>query len=195
MIEDTTEIDGITFRFIDTAGIRNTQDKVEQLGISRTYQKLDEAMIVLWIIDRRITDTELHEMKETCQGKKLILVRNKTDLITTEEAPISYQPLVEISAKYGKNMNALETALINCADIPEITENSVIVTNARHYEALNKAQESMQRVIAAMQAGLSGDLVAEDLHICLDQLAEITGTPITPNEVLGNIFKHFCIGK
>ena len=195
VIEDTTEIDGITFRFIDTAGIRNTQDKVEQLGISRTYQKLDEAMIVLWIIDRRITDTELHEMKETCQGKKLILVRNKTDLITTEEAPISYQPLVEISAKYGKNMNALETALINCADIPEITENSVIVTNARHYEALNKAQESMQRVMAAMQAGLSGDLVAEDLHICLDQLAEITGTPITPNEVLGNIFKHFCIGK
>lgn len=195
VIEDTTEIDGITFRFIDTAGIRNTQDKVEQLGIKRTYQKLDEAIIVLWIIDRSVTNTEVNRMQEKCRDKKLILVRNKIDLEQKHIAPIEYRPLVEISAKYGKGIDDLEAALINSANIPEINENSVIVTNIRHYEALTKARESIMRVTESMQMGLSGDLVSEDLRICLDQLAEITGTPITPNEVLGNIFKHFCIGK
>lgn len=195
VIEDTTEIDGITFRFIDTAGIRNTQDKVEQLGIERTYQKLDEAIIVLWIIDRSATDAEVNEMKKKCKNKKLILVRNKIDLEQEHMAPIDYNPLVEISAKYGQGIADLETALVNSADIPEINENSVIVTNVRHYEALTKARESILRVIESMQMGVSGDLISEDLRICIEQLAEITGTPITPNEVLGNIFKHFCIGK
>ncbi|SFF96960.1 tRNA uridine-5-carboxymethylaminomethyl(34) synthesis GTPase MnmE [Prevotella sp. KH2C16] len=195
VIEDTTEIDGITFRFIDTAGIRNTQDKVEQLGIERTYQKLDEAIIVLWIIDRSTTDAEVNEMKKKCKNKKLILVRNKIDLEQEHMDPIDYNPLVEISAKYGQGIADLETALVNSADIPEINENSVIVTNVRHYEALTKARESILRVIESMQMGVSGDLISEDLRICIEQLAEITGTPITPNEVLGNIFKHFCVGK
>lgn len=195
VIEDTTEIEGITFRFIDTAGIRNTQDKVEQLGIKRTYQKLDEAIIVLWIIDRSITDKDVGKMQEKCKGKKLILVRNKIDLNPEDETPIEYRPFVEISAKYGEGFADLETALINSADIPEINENSVIVTNIRHYEALTKARESILRVIESIQMGLSGDLISEDLRNCLDQLSEITGTPITPNEVLSNIFKHFCIGK
>ena len=102
---------------------------------------------------------------------------------------------VYISAKLKQNIKALEEAIYEAADIPEISENSVIITSARHYEALTHADESILRVIEALEFGLSGDLVSEDLRICLHQLADITGGQITPHEVLGNIFKHFCIGK
>ena len=104
-------------------------------------------------------------------------------------------PTIFISAKLKQNIKALEEAIYEAADIPEISENSVIITSARHYEALTHADESILRVIEALEFGLSGDLVSEDLRICLHQLADITGGQITPHEVLGNIFKHFCIGK
>ena len=203
VIEDTTEINGITFRFIDTAGIRQTEDKVEQLGIERTFKKIDEATLILWLIDSTPSLEEIKNIQERCADKKLIIVINKIDsndssanniinqLSTT--AP-SLQHL-EISAKLGTNISQLEQTLYKAANIPEINENSVIVTSARHYEALTHANESITRVIDAMEADLSGDLISEDLRICLEQLSEITGGQITPNEVLGNIFQHFCIGK
>ena len=196
VIEDTTEINGITFRFIDTAGIRRTDDKVEQLGIERAYQKMEEAFIVLWVVDRQPLPEEYAKMQRLTTGKKLITVFNKMDCMTVKSnTAASYSPAVFISAKLKQNIPDLEAAIYRAADIPDINENSVIVTNARHYEALTHADESIQRVIEGMNLGLSGDLISEDLRICLDQLAEITGGQITTNEVLGNIFKHFCIGK
>ena len=203
VIEDTTEINGITFRFIDTAGIRQTEDKVEQLGIERTFKKIDEATLILWLIDSTPSLEEIKNIQERCADKKLIIVINKIDSNDSSANNIINQlsttaptlQHLEISAKLGTNISQLEQALYKAANIPEINENSVIVTSARHYEALTHANESITRVIDAMEADLSGDLISEDLRICLEQLSEITGGQITPNEVLGNIFQHFCIGK
>ena len=188
-IEDTIDIKGITFRFIDTAGIRQTTDEVEQIGITRTYATIDKARIVLWLIDTKPSPEEIKDMQLRCENKSLIIIQNKIDKTSGDFAEI------KISAKMGEGIDALEEAIYKAADIPEITENDVIVTNARHYEALTRAQASIQRVIDGMQMQLSGDLLSEDLRQALDTLSEITGGQITPNEVLGNIFKHFCVGK
>ena len=196
VIEDTTEIHDITFRFIDTAGIRHTDDKIELLGIERTYQKINEATIILWLIDKQPTNEEISEIKKNIRGKKLITVWNKIDLENTPPIPTSLQsPIIYISAKQGTNIPQLEDALFQAADIPEIKEKDIIITSARHYEALTHAHESISRVIEGLQKNLSGDLLSEDLRICIDHLAEITGGQITTNEVLENIFSHFCIGK
>lgn len=191
VIEDTTEIRGITFRFIDTAGIRHTDDQVEQMGIERTYHKISEASIVLWLVDEEPAAEELKEMRQLCEGKRLLIVRNKIDLSTGNLK----NEMIAISAKQGVGIDLLEEALCKAADIPEITENDVIITSARHYEALTRAHEDISRVIEGMQAGLSGDLLSEDMRACLDALADITGGSIVPQEVLNNVFKHFCVGK
>ena len=196
VIEDTTEIKGVTFRFIDTAGIRHTDDQIEKLGIERAYQKMDEATIVLWVVDEQPTAEECAEMQSLTKGKHLITIFNKIDNKVVEPKLVGAGlHTVYISAKLKQNITALEEAIYDAADIPEINENSVIITSARHYEALTHADESILRVIEALAFELSGDLVSEDLRICLHQLADITGGQITPHEVLGNIFKHFCIGK
>ncbi len=201
VIEDTTEINGIVFRFIDTAGIRHTDDKVEQLGIERTFQKLNEATIVIWLMDQIPSEDEQIEIRKRIGNKKLIRVLNKIDLAQSTEntAELSLDtdgaPFLSISAKHNIHIDRLENTLYQTANIPEINENSVIVTNIRHYEALTRADESISRVIDAMKMNLSSDLISEELRISLDQLADITGGQITPNEVLKNIFKHFCIGK
>lgn len=197
VIEDTTEINGITFRFIDTAGIRKTKDKIEQLGIERAYKKLDEATIILWVIDTKPSTEEWEEIQELTTGKQLITVYNKIDSanVYMSNEYNSEPHKICISAKFKQNIDQLEAKIYEAANIPEISENSVIITNARHYEALTHANESIIRVIEAMDLNLSGDLISEDLRICLEQLAEITGGQITPSEVLGNIFQHFCIGK
>ncbi|KGI60244.1 tRNA modification GTPase TrmE [Prevotella sp. DNF00663] len=191
VIEDTVDIHGITFRFIDTAGIRQTRDTVEQLGIKRTYQKLEESSIIIWLFDQQPSEEELQSIYTQTERKKLILVHNKVDLSPT----VNVRNAIHISAKQGNNIEQLENELYKAAGIPEITENDVIVTNARHYEALTMAHESINRVINNLEENVSGDLLSEDLRICLDQLADITGGQITTNEVLGTIFSHFCIGK
>ena len=211
VIEDTTLIDGITFRFIDTAGIRKTDDVVENIGIERTYQKMEEAKIVIWLLDAQPTDAEIEDMKEKNLGKKLLMVFNKIDEISFDKAVLSSdensQPsssislsdenvsILNISARTGENVLDLEQALVRAADIPEITENDVIVTSARHYEALLRADESLSRVLESMDMGMSGDIIAEDLKMVLEELGEITGGQISSQETLNNIFKHFCIGK
>ena len=211
VIEDTTLIDGITFRFIDTAGIRKTDDVVENIGIERTYQKMEEAKIVIWLLDAQPTEAEIEEMKEKNLGKKLLMVFNKIDEISFDKAvlssdeksqtlsPISLSDenvsILNISARTGENVSDLEQALVKAADIPEITENDVIVTSARHYEALLRANESLSRVLESMDMGMSGDIIAEDLKMVLEELGEITGGQISSQETLNNIFKHFCIGK
>ena len=211
VIEDTTLIDGITFRFIDTAGIRKTDDVVENIGIERTYQKMEEAKIVIWLLDAQPTEAEIEEMKEKNQGKKLLMVFNKIDEISFDKAVLSSDEnsqtsssislsdenvsILNISARTGENVSDLEQALIRAADIPEITENDVIVTSARHYEALLRSDESLSRVLESMDMSMSGDIIAEDLKMVLEELGEITGGQISSQETLNNIFKHFCIGK
>ena len=211
VIEDTTLIDGITFRFIDTAGIRKTDDVVENIGIERTYQKMEEAKIVIWLLDAQPTEAEIEDMKEKNQGKKLLMVFNKIDEISFDKAVFSSDEnsqtsssislsnenvsILNISARTGENVSDLEQALVRAADIPEITENDVIVTSARHYEALLRADESLSRVLESMDMGMSGDIIAEDLKMVLEELGEITGGQISSQETLNNIFKHFCIGK
>ncbi|WP_278811743.1 MULTISPECIES: tRNA uridine-5-carboxymethylaminomethyl(34) synthesis GTPase MnmE [Prevotellaceae] len=198
-IEDTTIINGIQFRFVDTAGIRPTDDVVENIGIERTYQKLQEAKIVLWLIDQQPTEAEIEDIKERVADKKLIIVRNKIDKSTahsTFNIQHSTFTTVDISAKYGTNIPVLEQLIVEAADIPQLSESDIVITSARHYSALLLADESLQRVIDSMDLGLSGDLLAEDLRIVIDHLAEITGEErITPQETLQNIFTHFCVGK
>ena len=197
-IEDTIDIQGITFRFIDTAGIRQTADTVEKIGIERTYQAMEKARIILWLIDEEPSKEELQVMQEKCEGKSLIIIQNKIDKeekIPTSTLSSLTTHFVTISAKFGTNIDQLEKEIYTVANIPEIKENDIIVTNARHYNALLRAQEDIQRVISGLEQNLSGDLLSEDLRMILSTLAEITGGEITPNEVLGNIFKHFCVGK
>ena len=207
VIEDTTLIDGITFRFIDTAGIRKTDDVVENIGIERTFQKMEEAKIVIWLLDEQPSASEIEEMKLKNQGKKLLVVFNKMDKLENDKLAFdklthscgsdSSEPEAPlfISARTGENVSSLEQALVKAADIPEITENDVIITSARHYEALLRAHDSLSRVLESMEMGMSGDIIAEDLKMVLEELGEITGGQISSQETLNNIFKHFCIGK
>lgn len=217
VIEDTTLIDGITFRFIDTAGIRKTDDVVENIGIERTFQKMEEAKIVIWLLDEQPSASEIEEMKLKNQGKKLLVVFNKMDKLENDKLAFdkfthscgsdsseseasegdSSEPKAPlfISARTGENVSSLEQALVRAADIPEITENDVIITSARHYEALLRAHDSLSRVLESMEMGMSGDIIAEDLKMVLEELGEITGGQISSQETLNNIFKHFCVGK
>ena len=209
-IEDSTIINGIQFRFVDTAGIRDTDDVVENIGIERTYQKMQEAKIVLWLIDQEPDASKIEDIKQRVAGKKLIIVRNKIDLTnsslndsssakpTIQHSKLNIQnsQSVDISAKYGTNIPLLEQLIVEAANIPQISESDIVITSVRHYSALLKADESLQRVIQSMDIGLSGDLLAEDLRMVIEHLAEITGEEkITPQETLNSIFSSYCIGK
>ncbi|MBQ8991630.1 MAG: tRNA uridine-5-carboxymethylaminomethyl(34) synthesis GTPase MnmE [Prevotella sp.] len=194
-IEDTIDINGITFRFIDTAGIRQTSDEIEKIGINRTYAAIEKARIVLWLIDEEPSQEELNEMRLYSENKELIILRNKIDKAEVKPFTLVKIPLIEISAKFGQGLDALESAIYQSANVPTLSSTDFIVTNARHYDALTRASEHLQRVLDGLQQQLSGDLLSEDLRLVLDTLAEITGGQITPHEVLGNIFNHFCVGK
>ena len=194
-IEDTIDIQGVTFRFIDTAGIRQTTDEVEQIGIKRTYASIQKARIIIWMIDKKPSQEELSNITLLTDNKQLIVVRNKIDKAENEPFTFVTIPLIEISAKQGTNISQLEQAIYDAADIPTLTDTDVIITNARHYEALLRARQSLSRVLDGLRSGLSGDLLSEDLRDVLSILSEITGGQITTPEVLGNIFKNFCVGK
>ena len=173
-IEDTMLLNGITFRFIDTAGIRHTDDQIENLGIERSKAAAQRARIILLMTEPGVPYPTL----ETRDDQTVIRIENKT---------ASFQ------AKFGIGLDALKHQLVEAA--PKTSESNVIITNARHYDALVRAHQAIQRVINGLQQQLSGDLLSEDLRQALDILSEITGGQITPNEVLGNIFKNFCVGK
>lgn len=203
VIEDTINIQGITFRFIDTAGIRETHDAIESIGIERTFQKLDQANIVLWMIDAVDAPQQIAQLSEKilprCEGKQLILVFNKADLLadTTGLIPADLPENVQsifISAKKKENINELQDLLIQAAHIPSLSQNDIIVTNIRHYEALTHALDSIHRVQEGLSANLSGDFVSQDLRECIFHLSDIVGE-VTTDQVLGNIFERFCIGK
>lgn len=192
-IEDTMIINGITFRFIDTAGIRQTSDYVEQIGIDRTYQAIEKARIIVWLTDERPTQREISEMEELCYGKETIVVQNKLD-INADRKPWTC-PMIFISAKTGDGIQQLEQAIFSAAHLKKISDNEIIINNVRHYDALLKAHESLSRVIYSMNLNISTDLIVEDLRMVLNSLSEITGGQITTQEILNNIFSQFCVGK
>lgn len=203
VIEDTITIDGNLFRFIDTAGIRETHDAIETIGIEKTFQKLDQAQIVLWIIEATNAKQQISELANKilphCKEKQLILVLNKIDLLPSGEAPqIPIQaatlPCISISAKHKEHLETLEKLLVKTAHLPLLSQNDVIVTNIRHYEALIHALESIKRVEEGLTTNTSGDFISQDLRECIYYLSDIIGE-VTTDQVLGNIFKHFCIGK
>ena len=173
-IEDTIQLGGITFRFIDTAGIRHTNDQIEQLGIERSIAAAQRAQIILMM---SMPGTPYPDIPVR-DDQTVIRIENKTD---------SFQ------AKFGVGLDALRQQLVDAA--PKAEDNDIIITNARHYEALVRAQSHLQRVVDGMHNMVSGDLLSEDLRDVLSTLSEITGGQITTNEVLGNIFQHFCVGK
>ncbi|MDR0507800.1 MAG: tRNA uridine-5-carboxymethylaminomethyl(34) synthesis GTPase MnmE [Dysgonamonadaceae bacterium] len=205
-IEDIVNIKGVTFRFIDTAGIRNTGDEVEKIGIQRTFRKIDQAAIVIWMIDTTHFNKEIEYIADKIvpktKHKKLIIAFNKIDKISPEEQQIledEFLPHVPaehiyLSAKYKQNTEKLEQALLQAANLPKLSANDIIVTNLRHYEALTKALESITRVEKGLVSHLPNDLIAQDIRECLHHFGEITGE-ITTDEMLGNIFRKFCIGK
>ena len=173
-IEDTILLGGITFRFIDTAGIRHTDDQIENLGIERSIAAARRARIILMMTEPGVPYPDI----PTNDDQTVIRIENKTQAF---------------QAKYGIGIEALKQQLIAAA--PKTSDSDIIITNTRHYDALVRAHEAILRVIDGLEIQMSGDLLSEDLRLVLNILAEITGTQITPNEVLGNIFKHFCVGK
>ena len=199
VIEDTTTINGITFRFIDTAGIRTTEDEVERLGIERTHKKMKEARIILWVIDTAPSKEEISEIENFASEKSVIMVCNKVDKQSIDsiigQDILPNVPRISISAKYGTNINELEKTILAAANIPEIHNGDIIITNARHYNALCRAHTDLCHVRESLSNNLSGDLIAEDLHSVISDLADITGGAISSQETLNNIFKNFCIGK
>ena len=194
-IEDTMEIEGLQFRFIDTAGIRQTADKVEKIGIDRTYQKIKEALIVIWLLDAPPTNEEIERIKELTKGKERICVHNKADLVDMKIFVPYFLPLTLISAKQGTGIDNLKKHIFQAAQRLGLTNNEIIVNNARHYDILLRAHASIQRVLDGLRLNLTGDLLAEDLRQVIDIIGEITGGTISTQETLNNIFQHFCVGK
>lgn len=212
-IEEAVNVGGTLVRFIDTAGIRETSDTVERMGIERTFDKMAEADIVLWLIDLTVYQAQYDELAEKIgvqvQGKQLVVLLNKTDLVsesTINEAKqyISGQlnnavptpMLLTLSAQSGSGLEQLKQLLAASLSTLQAENNSTgtIVSNLRHYEALSAALAATDRVIEGLHQGLSGDFVSQDLRECIYHLSDIVGE-VTTDQVLGNIFKHFCVGK
>jgi tRNA modification GTPase len=205
-IEEVMRFGGVQFRFIDTAGIRDTRDTIESLGIERTFHKIDQATIVLPVLDSTRDLTALTrfaaDIIERTAGKQRIFIVNKTDRLSEEQRTVlqtlpvlKNEPCCFLSAKFGQGYEQLQQALITAACLPDIGAGDVIVTNARHYEALKKAEEAILRVIAGLNDNLSGEFLSQDIREAIYYLGLITGGSITNDEILGTIFSKFCIGK
>lgn len=204
-IEDTVTIGGVLFRFIDTAGIRDTADTIEKMGIERTYGKIGQSAVVLWLNDviQPLSADIALDIKERSKGKALIAVLNKCD--KSEPAVLEDKKremadrigedvkITTISAKSGTGIEELQKALTDSIKITA-DDNDVVVTNARHYEALTHAAEAMQRVLDGLASGIPGDLLAQDIREAMYYIGEITGE-ITSGDLLQTIFSKFCIGK
>lgn len=206
VIEDTINLNGIVFRFIDTAGIRETSDTVENMGIERTFAKISQAHIVLLITDlsRGVECFEqyYHQVKEKLSSDtRLLVLLNKADQVEDILTPMetirlltSGEEIIPISAKNGYNIPLLINELTNGINATTLSPQDVIVSNVRHYEALTHARTAIERAIEALQTTLSGEFISQDIRECLHYIGEITGE-ISTDEVLGNIFRNFCIGK
>ena len=206
VIEDVVNIHGTAFRFFDTAGIRETEDQIENLGIERTYSKLEQAAVVLLVVDTHnpypIVFERIKKIRERItDGQHLIIVANKIDSglrETIQELELlnltDNEKLVFVAAKQKENLDELIDFMIHSVNFDAANQEDIIVTNARHYEILKNAHEAILRVLNGLDSGITGDFLAQDIRECLHYLGEITGE-ITTHEVLGHIFKNFCIGK
>lgn len=188
-IEDTINIQGITFRFIDTAGIRESNDQIERIGIERSWQKAREAEIVLVLTDSTNIDLDL----STLSDKHIIKVFNKADIIDYSSFPFDSNS-INISAKFGININRLEQMLIKASNIKKVEESNIIITNARHVEALQTALKAITKIEAQLSNGTTSDIIALDIYACIDALSDIVGD-VTNEETLHSIFSRFCVGK
>ena len=203
-IEDEINIGGIGFRFIDTAGIRETDDVVESIGIKKTFEKTAQAQVIIYLIDASeikpnnidATNNEIKRIQNRFPDKPLIVLVNKID--QAQDAKFAnnfdYQNLLLISAKQNVGVEALKEKLLDFVNTGELRNNETIITNSRHYDSLVKALAEVQKVHYGMDSGLSGDLMAIDIRQALYHFGEITGE-ITSDDLLGNIFANFCIGK
>jgi tRNA modification GTPase len=207
-IEDTVNLEGITFRFIDTAGIRETADTIENLGIRRTYQKIEQASVVLLLVeagdDPAIIKRSIEAIRQQIagNGKQLVVVLNKADQVA--EKPLrelengidleQNERLISLSAEKGKNIDGLIAMLLEIVSVGSLKHQDVVISNIRHYKALLSASEGLSRVSEGLTSALPSDLLAQDIREVLHYLGEITGE-VTTDEILGNIFKNFCIGK
>ena len=190
LIEDTMTIGGYLFRFIDTAGIRNTDDTIEQMGIERSLKAAEKARIIILLADEKSPFPDIQEKEH----QHIIYVINKSDKLKPDHQ--SLHSALEISALHGSGIKELEERLLSIAtSSSNAGADEVIITNQRHKQALDTAAADIQRAMQSMHMGLSGDLISEDLRLCINHLSDILGGTITTNEVLGNIFKNFCIGK
>jgi len=205
VIEDVVNIHGTAFRFFDTAGIRETTDEIETLGIERSYSKLDLATVVILVVDTQndfnIISQRIEKIRKRIDSQHLIIAANKMDRGLTETISalekmtlLTNEKLVFIAAKQRTNLDQLITEMQQAVSLDSISEDAVIVTNVRHFEALSKALESIERVQLGLENLISGDFLAQDIRECLYFLGEITGE-ISNDEILGHIFKNFCIGK
>lgn len=205
VIEDTLTMGGILFRLIDTAGIRHSDDIIETMGIERSFRKLDEAQIVLWVIDGTSPLAEIDKFSQSiiphCAEKHLIAVVNKTDLANVQPVEKLLGQLLPpgadvaaISARDEHHVQRLQQRIVEAAALPQVDDDTVIITNARHYEALSRARQSIARALTGLSDGLTADLVSQDIRECLHHLGTITGQ-ITTDDILGEIFAHFCVGK
>lgn len=203
-IEDEITIEGVKFRFIDTAGIRQTEDTVEAIGIEKTFEKMAQSQVILQLFDAsKITTASSQEILKQIQDtatqypeKQLLIIVNKMDTSSHKliKDCLDSQEFLGLSAKTGEGVAVLKTQLLGLVQMGKLRNNDTIITNARHYDALGQALENIQNVQNGLQNGLSGDLLAIDIREALHHFGRITGE-ISTDDLLGNIFSNFCIGK
>jgi tRNA modification GTPase len=198
VIEDEITLGGVTFRFMDTAGLRDTQDAIESIGVSRTRDRMKNAALILYMFD--LSDTSVEEInREEAELKALsipfIKVGNKLDKASKELIKsIDNQDFILISAASKTNLESLKEMILSRFTINEVKQGDVLVTNLRHYQKLIETQQALDRVMNGLQSGITGDFLAMDIRQSLFHLGEITGE-ITSDDLLANIFANFCIGK
>lgn len=206
-IEDEINLGGVKFRFIDTAGIRETEDRVESIGIRKTYEKIDQSRVVLYLFDATLLPEreelirgEIADLAQRCQEQKLLILANKMD--ETQESPVAEAlndleqgKVIFLSALERQGIDQLIEELTSTINLDALERNQQIVTNARHYEALRASQEDLARVAEGLETGLSGDLLAVDIREALQHLGAIIGEVDVDRDILGAIFSKFCIGK
>ena len=195
VIEDTFNVEGTLFRFIDTAGLRETSDKVESIGVERTRAKMKEAAVIMLLLDlstqnQREIDEQIEEVKSL--GIPYLTLGNKTDLSTS--LTTSGSDIIRISAKESTNLEVIKSTLLELSQSNLLRTEGTIITSVRHYESLQKTQEALIRVLDGIESGISNDFLAMDIRESLRHLGEITGE-ITTDDLLDNIFSKFCIGK
>jgi tRNA modification GTPase len=197
-IEDVITLEGVSFRFIDTAGLRETEDAIEALGVARTHEKLKQAALVIYVVDLTATyQDEINKVQRQLeqQGVPFIMVGNKMDQISDDLlGTLKTTAVVPLSAKNKTNMEELKQRILEAVSLKQVSEDQTLVTNLRHYESLQETTKALDDVLAGIANGISNDLLALDIRQALHHLGEITGE-ITTDDLLENIFSKFCIGK